>query len=147
MEKMEEEKERDIRVPLISSIFCLLVLTGGIFLVLYVFIPHLSHPWFPIAAFLLIGSPWIFWLFTYIYTCFKPCCLPNRCLEGRLPSQRSHHDPPPAAAALPELTKNPSMEESPLNTPTGERQVHFGGVVVVDNVKGGEQDGNLEGGK
>ncbi|KAM7509577.1 hypothetical protein LguiA_020030 [Lonicera macranthoides] len=97
-----------------------------------------STPLEIISAFLLIGSPWIFWLFTYIYTCFKPCCLPHR----RLPLQWSHHGPPPAATALPELTKKPSMEESPVNTPTGDRRVHFGGAVVVDNVKGGGQDGN-----
>ncbi|KAL3832978.1 hypothetical protein ACJIZ3_007714 [Penstemon smallii] len=70
---MEDERERDLRVPLISSLLCLLVSAGGIFLVLYVYVPNLSQPWYPIAAFVLIGSPWIFWLFTYLYTCMKGC--------------------------------------------------------------------------
>ncbi|KAL3815188.1 hypothetical protein ACJIZ3_016456 [Penstemon smallii] len=70
---MEDERAGDIRVPLISSLFCLFVTTGGIFLVLYVFVPSLSQPWYPVVAFVLIGSPWLFWLFTYIYTCMKGC--------------------------------------------------------------------------
>ncbi|PIN10360.1 hypothetical protein CDL12_17050 [Handroanthus impetiginosus] len=74
---MEDDKEGDIRVPLIFSLFCLCVVTGGIFLVVYVFIPSLSEPWYPIAALVLIASPWIFWLLTYIYTCAKGCCRRN----------------------------------------------------------------------
>ncbi|KAL2514092.1 uncharacterized protein Fot_28063 [Forsythia ovata] len=71
---MEEGKEGDIRVPLVSSLFCLCLTTGGIFLVLYVFYPNLSQPWYPIAALTLIGSPWLFWFLVYIYTCIKCCC-------------------------------------------------------------------------
>ncbi|KAL6575581.1 hypothetical protein OROHE_000958 [Orobanche hederae] len=70
---MEEEKEGDIRVPLVFSIFCLCVTTGGIFLAIYAFFPDLSQPWYPIAALVLIGSPWIFWLLTYFYACMKGC--------------------------------------------------------------------------
>ncbi|KAL7120770.1 hypothetical protein ACP275_02G142800 [Erythranthe tilingii] len=70
---MEAEKVSDIRVPLVFSIFCLCLVTGGVFLVFYVFVPKLSQPWYPIVALVLIGSPWIFWFFTYFYTCVKGC--------------------------------------------------------------------------
>ncbi|XP_073270379.1 uncharacterized protein [Primulina huaijiensis] len=70
---MEDDREGDIRVPLISFLFCLCLITGGIFLALYVFVPNLSQPWYPVAAFVLIGLPWLFWLLTYVYTCMKGC--------------------------------------------------------------------------
>ncbi|GER48718.1 prothymosin alpha-related family protein [Striga asiatica] len=70
---MEEEKEGDIRVPLVFTVFCLSVTAGGVFLVIYVFFPGYSQAWYPIAALVLIASPWIFWLLTYIYACIKGC--------------------------------------------------------------------------
>ncbi|XP_060217897.1 uncharacterized protein LOC132645131 [Lycium barbarum] len=69
-----EERKGDLRVPLISSLFCLCVLTGGVLLVLYLFVPDHSQPWFPAAGLILVGSPYIFWLLTYFYTCLKRCC-------------------------------------------------------------------------
>ncbi|PHT95174.1 hypothetical protein T459_03056 [Capsicum annuum] len=50
-----EEKAGDFRVPLISSFFCLCVLTGGVLLVLYIFVPNYSTPWFPAVGLLLIS--------------------------------------------------------------------------------------------
>lgn len=70
---MEDEKEGDIRVPLVFAIFCLLVTAGGLLLVIYVFAPSLSHPWYPTIAILLVASPWVFWFLTYLYTCIKAC--------------------------------------------------------------------------
>lgn len=85
---MEDERARDIRVPLVFFLFSIFLLAGGVFLILYVFVPDSSRPWYPIAAFVLIGAPWVFWLMTYIYTCIKACCKRNR-LEDRQLSQRS----------------------------------------------------------
>ncbi|GAA0186004.1 hypothetical protein Leryth_026556 [Lithospermum erythrorhizon] len=70
---MEEHRESDYRVPMIAFLFLLLLISGGIFLILYCFVPRISQPWFPIAALALIGLPWIFWFMTYIYTCIKGC--------------------------------------------------------------------------
>lgn len=70
---MEVERERDIRVPLISALFCLFVIAGGVFLIIYVYVPDQAQPWYPVVALVLIGSPWIFWLLAYIYTCTKSC--------------------------------------------------------------------------
>ncbi|CAI9764715.1 unnamed protein product [Fraxinus pennsylvanica] len=86
---MEEEKEGDIRVPLVSSLFCLCLTTGGIFLVLYTYFPNISKPWYPIAALTLIGSPWLFWFLVYIYSCIKCCCYANRVDNAQI-SRRYH---------------------------------------------------------
>ena len=72
---MDDEKEGDIRVPLAFAFFLLCVITGGVLLVFYVFVPDVSQPWYPTAALLLIGSPWLFWFLTFLYTCIKHCCL------------------------------------------------------------------------
>ncbi|KAK4372281.1 hypothetical protein RND71_007665 [Anisodus tanguticus] len=84
-----EEREGDLRVPLISSLFCLCVLTGGVLLVLYFFAPDHSQPWFPAAGLILVGSPYIFWLLTYIYTCLKRCCLGEDSVDNRQVSRRT----------------------------------------------------------
>lgn len=84
-----EEREGDLRVPLISSLFCLCVLTGGVLLVLYLFVPDQSQPWFPAAGLILIGSPYIFWLLTYFYTSMKWCCFGDSSMDNRQISRRT----------------------------------------------------------
>ncbi|KAL3624568.1 hypothetical protein CASFOL_031236 [Castilleja foliolosa] len=74
----DDERHRDIIVPTIYSLLCLCVTVGGVFLVLYVFFPALSQPWQPIAALILIGSPWLVWLLTFIYSCAKACYIRDR---------------------------------------------------------------------
>lgn len=66
-------RERSFIIPFIYTFFCLCVTIGGMLLVFYVFFPTLSQPWHPIAALVLIGSTWLFWLLTYIYSCIKRC--------------------------------------------------------------------------
>ncbi|XP_070038059.1 uncharacterized protein [Nicotiana tomentosiformis] len=87
-----EEREGDLRVPLISSLFCLCVLTGGVLLVLYLFVPDHSQPWFPAAGLILIGSPYIFWLLTYFYTGMKRCCFGDSSVDNRQISRRTSRD-------------------------------------------------------
>ncbi|WOG95628.1 hypothetical protein DCAR_0414954 [Daucus carota subsp. sativus] len=70
---MEGERQRDFRVPLISALFCLFVIAGGVFLIIYVYVPDQSKSWYPVVALLLIGSPWIFWLLAYTYAFMKAC--------------------------------------------------------------------------
>lgn len=140
---MEDARDGDLRVPLISSLFFVLVLAGGIFLTFYVFAPSISQPWFPIIALILIGSPWVFWLLTYLYTCFKGCC------GGGLPytydhqsSRRGFHSHPmtPRRSAVSNQTKAMSRSRSKDGSPkamastnVGSRHVHFGEVVVVES--------------
>ncbi|XP_027108969.1 uncharacterized protein LOC113782608 [Coffea eugenioides] len=131
---MEESREGDCRVPLISSIFCVCVTTGGVLLAMYVFMPSVSEPWFPIAAFILIGSPWIFWVFTYIYTCIKACCRHNGLNDRRLSRRRN------ATISNNAMARNESINDQPsaasaaaVNSPREGKHVQFGGVVVMDS--------------
>lgn len=68
-----EDRDGDFRVSLISFIFCICVVIGGVFLVIYLTLPKFSQSWFLLLALILVGSPWLFWLLTYMYTCIKRC--------------------------------------------------------------------------
>ncbi|KAM0072143.1 hypothetical protein Hdeb2414_s0001g00033411 [Helianthus debilis subsp. tardiflorus] len=140
---MEDERDGDLRVPLISSLFFVLVFTGGIFLTFYVFAPNFSKPWFPGIALVLIGSPWVFWLLTYLYTCFKGCC------SNELPYNYDHansrrgfpsHPTTPRRSAVSNQTKAMDRSWSTDGSPrdqaigldnVGSRHVHFGEEVLV----------------
>lgn len=137
---MEEGREGDIRVPLVSALFCLFVIAGGVFLILYVYLPENSQPWYPIVALLLIGSPWIFWFLTYIYTCIKACCRRGTRIEDRQSSKRAA---PRAVSTNSAMNRTVSAGQSTKdnnNISTGPApHVHFGEVVVME----GDGDKNL----
>ncbi|KAK2998835.1 hypothetical protein RJ639_023537 [Escallonia herrerae] len=152
---MEEQKEGDVRVPLISSLFGICVVTGGIFLVLYAFVPDMSQPWFPIAALVLIGSPWLFWLMTYLYTCIKVCCHGTR-VEDHQTSKRGHqtiHRTTTTTNTASAMARNVSRGDSPVNSPDGGRHVQFGTAVVMEGEnedkrgRNGPTAGHHEGGE
>ncbi|KAL1562016.1 hypothetical protein AAHA92_04642 [Salvia divinorum] len=102
---MENDKEGDVRVPLVFAVFFLCVTTGGVFLVIYVFVPSLSKPWHPSAALFLIGAPWIFWLLTFLYTLMKNCC----CAAARHPAA--------AAAVDHQISRRPSTTSGSSEIP------------------------------
>ncbi|KAI3681274.1 hypothetical protein L6452_36064 [Arctium lappa] len=140
---MEDARDGDLRVPLISSLFFIFVLAGGIFLTFYVFAPNFSRPWFPVIALILIGSPWVFWLFTYLYTCFKGCChrglstshdYHNSRRWGNLHPTTSRRGvvSSPNQEMNRAIAKDGSMKASGANN-VGARHVHFGEVVVVES--------------
>ncbi|KAK9056093.1 hypothetical protein SSX86_027181 [Deinandra increscens subsp. villosa] len=141
---MEDARDGDLRVPLISSLFFVLVFAGGIFLTCYVFAPNISQPWFPGLALILIGSPWVFWLLTYLYTCFKGCCgkeLPYT--HDHAYSRRgfpSHPVTPRRSTVSNQTTKAMSRSWSVDGSPQDQaielnnvasRHVHFGEEVLV----------------
>lgn len=142
---MEEGREGDIRVPLISAFFCLLVITGGVFLIIYVYMPENSQPWYPIVALLLIGSPWIFWFLTYMYTCMKACCRRGTQFEGRPPSKRvapravSSNSAMNRTVSTGQAAKDDNDNKKDVSTSPGQH-VHFGEVVVMEG-----DDGDKEG--
>ncbi|KAM3204700.1 hypothetical protein P3L10_028110 [Capsicum annuum] len=115
------EREGDLRVPLISFLLCLCVLIGGIFLFLYLFVPNLSEPWFPPIALILIGFPWLLWLLTYIYTCIKRCfgVSNNNMDSNRQISRRA------STMENSRLARNASMATGP-NTNVDGKQAQFG---------------------
>lgn len=135
---MEESREGDCRVPFISSVFCICVTAGGVLLVMYVFTPSVSQPWFPIAAFLLIGAPWIFWAFAYLYTCMKACCLRGS-LDDRQMSRKTPRAPSRIATiSNNKMERNASISEpNCVNSPRDGKHVQFGGVVVMEGHQGG----------
>ncbi|KAL4586798.1 hypothetical protein LXL04_011442 [Taraxacum kok-saghyz] len=140
---MEDARDGDLRVPLISSLFFVLVIIGGIFLTFYVFLPSISQPWFPLVAFLLIGSPWAFWMLTYLYTCFKGTCCPRETYypyDNQSYSRRGGHvyPMPPRQSAVSSQDQSPARplpKDKPPKVPamTNVRHVHFGEVVVVES--------------
>ncbi|KAF5451852.1 hypothetical protein F2P56_026915 [Juglans regia] len=124
-----EERKGDARVYIISFMFFACIVTGGILLFLYIFVPQAdSASWYPIVGMILVGIPWAFWLFTYLYRCIKPST------DTQLSKQNSsHRSTQPVGGAT--NTDNSRSLESPLNSPCGggQRRVHFGAVVVLGN--------------
>ncbi|MCD7450998.1 hypothetical protein HAX54_009266 [Datura stramonium] len=113
-----EEREGDLRVPLISSLFCLCVLTGGVLLILYLFVPDHSQPWFPAAGLILVGSPYIFWLLTYMYTCLKHCCFGDSSIDSRQVSRRTSRA---ATLAKPGVARTDSKANSACTSNDGKQ--------------------------
>ncbi|XP_057512822.1 uncharacterized protein LOC130794885 [Actinidia eriantha] len=119
---MEEKRQRDCRVPLISTLFFLSCVIGGILLILWLLDSNISQSWFPILALALIGFPWGFWFLTYLYTLIKPCFQRGGGGGGR--GRELSHPPKP-------LGTTTSPQDSSVASPTGERQVHFGAAMVM----------------
>ncbi|KAF5193618.1 hypothetical protein FRX31_016787 [Thalictrum thalictroides] len=62
----KHKKAEDIRLYIVSGLLFSCILTGGVFLALS--IKYTNTKWYPIAGIILVGIPWIFWLFMYIYS-------------------------------------------------------------------------------
>lgn len=130
---MEEEGHVDLRVPIISGLFFVSSITGGILLIMWLFDVNGSQPWFPILALILISFPWVFWFFAYVYTFIKPCFRRD---NGGNDAGRMR---PPATSSTTKRALS-SVRDSPANSPTGKRQVQFGAVVVMDDGVAGTRD-------
>ncbi|CAL5380837.1 unnamed protein product [Camellia sinensis] len=144
---MEEERQRDLRVPLIFGLFFVSCLTGGILLLMWVFEIDGSQPWFASLSMVLISFPWVFWFLAYIYTFMKACFRRGGCVDGHNVSKHGNHAKPVATTTT--TTNKNSPHDSPVNSPNNQRQVHFGEVVVIggdDSSKGknGQHDGACE---
>ncbi|KAK4349281.1 hypothetical protein RND71_032036 [Anisodus tanguticus] len=123
-----EDRDEDLIVPLISCFFCICVTLGGVFLVIYLFVPNISQPWFLPVALLLVGSPWIFWFLTYMYTCIKRCC----CSTGKLDNRHISRGTSRASTmSNPGMARNVSTRNSTNSRKDNndEKHVKFAGVV------------------
>ncbi|XP_021817680.1 uncharacterized protein LOC110759851 [Prunus avium] len=140
-----EQRTGDARISLISAVFFVCIIAGGVFLFLYMLLPEeKSHLWYPFAGMVLVAIPWAFWLFTCLYRCFRP--------EGAQTADSGHYAKAGSsrAATIPTTSEiftagNASAAESPVHSPDGERKVQFAGVVVMgDENQGGRggQKGN-----
>ncbi|CAI9103339.1 OLC1v1001802C1 [Oldenlandia corymbosa var. corymbosa] len=152
---MEESRQSDCRVPVISSIFFICLATGGVFLIMYVFTPSLSAPWYPIAAFVMIGIPWLFWLVTYIYACLKACFRRGNLNERQI-SRRNNYSRN-AAPSSKNTGRNASISQhrdrdqeeavdDHRNSPKDGKHVQFAEVVVMgagDNGRNNQESSSV----
>ncbi|EXB36696.1 hypothetical protein L484_016947 [Morus notabilis] len=127
-----EQRKGDVRVYIVSGFFFSCIVSGGVFLGLYMFLPETqSSAWYPIAGMILVSVPWAFWFFTFLYRCFKPDHPPPQ-FDG------STRDPLTANGSP---MTNPMASESPNGESPGgggERRVQFGPAVVL----GGQGEGH-----
>ena len=139
-----EVRKDDFRVHLITGTFFVCIVAGGTCLCLYIFLPGAQHTsWYPIVGFILVGIPWLFWLLTYCYRCFKTGF--QHIQEERKFAKGFNHVAPNAASSSPATTT--AQTESQANSSGSERRVHFGAVIVVGedgDISHGEADDNAD---
>ncbi|XWS64964.1 hypothetical protein CRYUN_Cryun05aG0049400 [Craigia yunnanensis] len=139
---MQESKQGDARIYIVSTLFLACIVSGGAFLCLYMFRPEAeSAPWYPVVGIILVGIPWIFWIGTYIYRCCAYCCQRNggnvNRVQCSLMKTQSYASAGPAAKSM----HSSENEDSPLRSPNGDhRHVHFGEVVVLGSSKYNQND-------
>ncbi|MQL73321.1 hypothetical protein Taro_005645 [Colocasia esculenta] len=117
---MPPQQER-LSNPCVYIISCLLLITiigGGVLLMLYVILPENEETaWFPIAGMLLVGTPWVFWILTFLYRTVSMGLAAHR--EGATSSATAPPAPPAAAAIDGDLATADALG--------GAQQVHVGG--------------------
>ncbi|KAK4269840.1 hypothetical protein QN277_022947 [Acacia crassicarpa] len=148
---MGDNRKNDVRIYIIFVVFFICSITGGILLCLYIFLPSAnsdSGSWFAILGLVLVAIPWIVWFVIYMYQCFKPITLIDA--GGKFRESINHDnnnnqpssDTPKSPAAPCEAVARPSVSSYEYLTPHsqnnsgggGERHVHFGAVMVMENV-------------
>ncbi|KAL5549639.1 hypothetical protein UlMin_004870 [Ulmus minor] len=130
-----EQRKGDVRVYVVSGLFFSCIITGGVFLSLYIFLPETqTSNWYPIAGMVLVAIPWAFWFFTYVYRCFKPNQPPPQ-------PENSIREAAPSTVATTTMA-NPSTNEEHSPMGGGERRVQFGPVIVMgSNDDSSREDG------
>ncbi|KAM7280679.1 hypothetical protein ACFE04_007813 [Oxalis oulophora] len=147
-------RQGDVRVYIVWFFFFGCVITGGIFLVLYLILPPREVSiWYPVAGFILVGIPWTFWLMAYIYICCFKSSAPQMNEPNLCNKVSSHNNFTPVAGVLSpkaptpintSSAQNDQEKKSPMhssNSGGGPRHVQFGAVMVMgnDSVGGGAQ--------
>ncbi|OWM85686.1 uncharacterized protein LOC116207847 [Punica granatum] len=135
---MGERREGDARVHVIICLLILCILAGGAFLCLYIFLPATeSSKWYYLAGIVLEAIPWAFWLFTYLYTCFKARGRGGGGAGGGISPKGGGAGAwkPPSTRTNSSAAGSAAAPTSPVKSPAGDdaRHVHFGEVVVVGN--------------
>ncbi|KAJ4950618.1 hypothetical protein NE237_027450 [Protea cynaroides] len=150
-----DPKIGNLYVWLLSSLYFVAIITGGVFLLLYISLPEsrATH-WFPYIGVTLVGIPWLCWTITLFYRCFTPRGdSPARAggagvrgggARGGGGARRGGGGGGGAKAGTSNVdaggatTSGDASTSSPVgSTDDGTRQVHFGTVILVD-----EQGGN-----
>lgn len=120
-----EVRTEDVRVYVITGTFLVCIVAGGTCLCLYIF--QRGEQQYPssylILGFILVGIPWLFWLLTCCYRCFKPAKGFPTFVAATFSSSSSSSTTATATAT--------AQTECRGNTTGGGRRVHFGAVIVV----------------
>ncbi|XP_068344193.1 uncharacterized protein [Pyrus communis] len=138
-----EERKGDARVSVISGLFFICIIAGGVLLFLYMLLPEeKSQPWFPPAGMVLVAIPWAFWITTCIYRCFRPAAATHTGDSGhyaKAGSSRAATIPTTSGALTAGIAS--SATDSPVHSPNGDRRVQFAAVVVMGNEDQGGHGG------
>ncbi|KAJ8763225.1 hypothetical protein K2173_025610 [Erythroxylum novogranatense] len=137
-----DSRKRDPRVYVLSFLFFAFIVSGGVCLALYLFLPsNDSQDRYLYAGMTFVCVPWAFWLLIFVYRFIKPV---RNELQQYNSSVKSSTTRSRATGVVPaHTTSGESPVPSPYS-PEGARRVHFGGVVVIsedDNEGGSEKDG------
>ena len=67
-----EDREEDIKVSILSTLFFARSIGGSVIFFLYIFLPNSqSTLWYSIMGLVLVSIPQLFWFLFYFYRCFK----------------------------------------------------------------------------
>ncbi|KAJ9185659.1 hypothetical protein P3X46_005261 [Hevea brasiliensis] len=131
-----EERKGDPRIYFLSAFFFSCIVSGGVFLGLYIFLPpDETQPWYPISGFILVAIPWIFWFLTYIYRCIRPIHTHSEPCKSfpRSTSTVAATNPSSNKSHLNFLMPSPNDVEHSVNEHSNGvgRHVRFGRVIVI----------------
>ncbi|XP_050225023.1 uncharacterized protein LOC126674592 isoform X1 [Mercurialis annua] len=147
-------RKGDARIYIVTAIFFSCIISGGVFLALYIFLPlHKSQPWFPTAGLILVAIPWFFWFLLYLYRCCSPKhtpCPPCKSIPGSEETEASAIAPTNTYVVDDDeshlrslTTPTPPLQQQQQPPDDGERHVHFGGVVVITEYDDNENNNNV----
>ncbi|XP_047329784.1 uncharacterized protein LOC124933239 [Impatiens glandulifera] len=112
-----ENRQGDLMIPLISALFCLSVISGGILLCLWL-LNQIQGNWVPITALILTGIPWVFWFVIYIYTIAKYFLF-----DEIKNSRRQSHSRPPSAPSGAGAATTTKMSEVAMEEGSGKGDI------------------------
>ncbi|KAJ3701771.1 hypothetical protein LUZ61_005476 [Rhynchospora tenuis] len=130
-------------VCVISCLLFLLLLSGGVFLVMFISLPSSSAPsWLLPAGMALVASPWIFWIFTCLYRCIAlRIAYTNRVRAEDKPSSQRQVTRQATAVVATEAPLPQVVEEEAVDSPGDARKVRFGNATVLgNNSDGGDEE-------
>ncbi|XP_010278888.1 PREDICTED: uncharacterized protein LOC104612928 [Nelumbo nucifera] len=139
-----EERKDDPRIYLVSCLFLVCIIGGGVFLTLPV---TKSTEWYPVAGLVLVAIPWAFWIVVFFYTCFnRNSGPPDDDIEYYAAKKGNHGEAAAPAIAAKAQTKATaaSAESTPVDPPSGgSRNVRFGDVETHPAPARDEEEGAM----
>ncbi|KAF3334161.1 hypothetical protein FCM35_KLT20765 [Carex littledalei] len=122
-------------VCIITCLLFVLLVTGGVFLVMFISLPASSVPsWLLPAGMALVASPWIFWIFTCIYRCIAlRIAYTNKFRAEDRPSSQRQVTRQATVVVATDAPQQQVVEEEAVDSPGGARKVRFGDAIVLGN--------------